>query len=81
MTKDIKLLTVSVVTQPHCQLHPPPLLMTLHASVVRNREDAQSDDQSITTGIERGMSRHPAQRRTCLRVIAALYRMAEGVRC
>lgn len=40
-SSDSKLLTVSVVTQPHCQLHPPLLLMTPHASVVRNRKNAQ----------------------------------------
>lgn len=40
VTENSKLLTVSVVTQPRCQLHPPPLLKTLHASVVRNRKKA-----------------------------------------
>lgn len=38
LTKDVKLLTVSLVTPPHCRLRPPPPLMTLHASVVRRRK-------------------------------------------
>lgn len=41
MRKHNKLFTVSVATQPHCQLHPPPLLMTLHVSEVKNRRNTQ----------------------------------------
>ena len=43
-------LTVSVVTQPHCQLHPPPLLMTLHASVVTGKKNAQVKIMKVFTG-------------------------------
>lgn len=59
MTRDSKLLTVSVATQPHCQLHPPPPLMTPHASVVRNRKNCTSEnDQSITRGTVKSTSRY-----------------------
>lgn len=39
MWKHSELFTVSVATQPHCQLHPPPLLMTLHVSEVQKQRE------------------------------------------
>lgn len=39
MWKHGELFTVSVATQPHCQLHPPPLLMTLRVSEVQKQRE------------------------------------------
>lgn len=48
MWKHGELLTVSVATQPHCQLHPPPLRMTLRVSEVqKEREHAHENGGGV----------------------------------
>lgn len=52
MQKHNKLFTVSVATQPHCQLRPPPLLMTLHVSEVKNRQNTQVKTMKVFSAKE-----------------------------
>lgn len=54
VTKNSMLPTVSVVTQPHCQLHPPPLPMTPHVSV-RNYKYATVKLLKVEGGEEGGL--------------------------